>query len=125
MSESGQFPMSGDTVNQSGASYLLILCRCSCCKCPTRCVRPTLERRAVHGVRLLTLNSVGYFNREALRIEIDTALLNQRLVLVFERINRSYRRELLDTWLFQSLDEVRELTWSWMLEWNGKRDRDS
>ena len=42
-----------------------------------------------------------------------------------ERFNRSYREEVLDTWLFRNLDEVRELTWAWMLEYNEDRDHDS
>ena len=41
-----------------------------------------------------------------------------------ERFNRSYRNEVLDTWLFRNLDEVRELTWAWMLEYNEERDHD-
>lgn len=41
-----------------------------------------------------------------------------------ERFNRSYREEVLDTWLFRDLDEVRELTWAWMLEYNEERDHD-
>jgi putative transposase len=41
-----------------------------------------------------------------------------------ERFNRSYRAEVLDTWLFRTLDEVRELTWAWMLEYNEERDHD-
>ena len=41
-----------------------------------------------------------------------------------ERFNRSYRQELLDTWLFCNLEEVRELTWAWMLEYNEERDHD-
>ena len=41
-----------------------------------------------------------------------------------ERFNRSYREEVLDTWLFRNLDEVRELTWAWMLEYNEVRDHD-
>lgn len=41
-----------------------------------------------------------------------------------ERFNRSYREEVLDTWLFRNLDEVRELTWAWMLEYNEERDHD-
>jgi putative transposase len=41
-----------------------------------------------------------------------------------ERFNRSYRNEVLDTWLFRTLDEVRELTWAWMLEYNEERDHD-
>ncbi len=41
-----------------------------------------------------------------------------------ERFNKSYRAEVLDTWLFRTLDEVRELTWAWMLEYNEERDHD-
>jgi len=41
-----------------------------------------------------------------------------------ERFNRSYREEVLDTWLFRTLDEVRELSWAWMLEYNEERDHD-
>ncbi len=42
-----------------------------------------------------------------------------------ERFNRTYRNEVLDTWLFRNLDEVREITWHWMLEYNEERDHDS
>ena len=41
-----------------------------------------------------------------------------------ERFNRSYRNEVLNTWLFRDLDEVREITWAWMLEYNEERDHD-
>lgn len=41
-----------------------------------------------------------------------------------ERFNRSYRTEVLDTWLFRNLDEVRQITWAWMLEYNEERDHD-
>jgi len=41
-----------------------------------------------------------------------------------ERFNRSYRNEVLDTWLFRDLTEVREITWAWMLEYNEERDHD-
>lgn len=39
-----------------------------------------------------------------------------------ERFNRSYRTEVLDTWLFGSLEEVREISWAWMLEYNEERE---
>jgi len=52
-----------------------------------------------NGVRFLTFNMLDDFNSEALRIEIDT-------------------------WLSRNLDEVRELTWAWMLEYNEERDHD-
>jgi len=41
-----------------------------------------------------------------------------------ERFNRSYREEVLDAWLFRDLDEVRELSCAWMLEYNEERDHD-
>jgi putative transposase len=42
-----------------------------------------------------------------------------------ERFNRTYRTEVLDTWLFHNLTDVREITWAWMLEYNEERDHDS
>ena len=41
-----------------------------------------------------------------------------------ERFNRSYREEVLNTWLFRDLNEARELSWAWMLEYNEERDHD-
>lgn len=127
------------------------------------------------GTRFRTFNVLDDFNREALAIEIDTSLTGERLVRVFEqlekerglpdmlrtangpeflghtctewckqhgifidyiepgkpnqnafieRFNRSYRNEVLNAWLFRDLDEVREKTWRWMLEYNEERDHD-
>jgi putative transposase len=39
-----------------------------------------------HGPRFRTFNVIDDFNREALAIEIDTSLRNERLVRVFERL---------------------------------------
>ena len=39
-----------------------------------------------NGVRFRTFNVLDDFNREALRIEIDTSLPSQRLVRVFEQL---------------------------------------
>lgn len=42
-----------------------------------------------------------------------------------ERFNRTYREELLDQHLFASLEDVREATYWWLLEYNEQRPHDS
>ena len=42
-----------------------------------------------------------------------------------ERFNRTYRNELLDLYLFRTLDEIREATYWWMIEYNEQRPHDS
>ena len=42
-----------------------------------------------------------------------------------ERFNRSYREAVLDMFVFQSLDEVREQTEKWLKEYNEERPHDA
>jgi putative transposase len=42
-----------------------------------------------------------------------------------ERFNRSYRTEVLNSWLFSSLDEVREITHQWLQSYNEERPHDA
>jgi putative transposase len=42
-----------------------------------------------------------------------------------ERFNRTYRNEVLDANLFESLEDVQELSWQWIIEYNEERPHDS
>lgn len=42
-----------------------------------------------------------------------------------ERFNRTYRDEVLNLYLFESLTEVREITYWWMIEYNEQRPHDA
>lgn len=42
-----------------------------------------------------------------------------------ERFNGSFRRELLDSYIFESLEEVRQMTDAWMRSYNEERSHDS
>ena len=42
-----------------------------------------------------------------------------------ERFNGSFRREFLNAYLFESLSQVRDMAWVWMLDYNDERPHDS
>ena len=122
-----------------------------------------------NGRAFRTLNVIDHFNREALRIEVDTSLPAERVVRVLEqllferskptcirmdngpelvshrlatwakehhvilahiqpgkpaqnayieRFNRTFREDILDAYLFSSLEEVRQIVEPWIEEYN-------
>jgi putative transposase len=42
-----------------------------------------------------------------------------------ERFNGSFRREFLDAYLFESINQVKEMTWFWRLDYNEERTHES
>ena len=42
-----------------------------------------------------------------------------------ERFNRTYREEVLNSYLFEDLDDVREITCDWLLSYNERRPHDA
>lgn len=42
-----------------------------------------------------------------------------------ERFNRTFRSEVLSAYLFEDLDQVRQIAWEWMIEYNEQRPYDS
>jgi putative transposase len=128
------------------------------------------------GRRFRTFNVIDDFNREALKIEIDTSLPARRIVRaldeliklrgkpaglrmdngpelisdelerwarrhgierrfiqpgkpmqngLIERFNRTYREEVLDCYVFETLGEVRRMTADWITRYNGIRPHES
>ncbi len=128
------------------------------------------------GRRFRTFNVLDDFNREALRIEIDTSLPAQRVVRALdqlieirskpkvlrtdngpefisealalwakrhgvelrfiqpgkpmqngyvERFNRTYREEVLNSYIFETLGEVRRMTAEWLVRYNEHRPHES
>jgi putative transposase len=128
------------------------------------------------GRRFRTFNVIDDFNREALRIEVDSNLPAQRIVraleqlielrgkpkklrmdngpellsdklakmakdhgieLLFiqpgrpmqngyiERFNRTYRQEVLNAYVFETLGEVRRMTAEWIVRYNEQRPHES
>ena len=97
-----------------------------------------------------TLNIIDEGVREALAIEVDPSLPAARVVRVLEqlkerrglpnqiklphiqlgkptqnafieRFNRTFRYEVLDAYLFEDLEHVREVSWKWLLDYNEER----
>ena len=42
-----------------------------------------------------------------------------------ERFKRTFRNELLDVYVFDHLDQVRDMAWDWMIQYNEKRPHDA
>jgi putative transposase len=78
------------------------------------------------GRRFRTLNILDKGVREGLAIEIDTSLPVERAIkpdqnAVSERYNPTYRTEVLNAYVFESLEQVREISAEWLQSHNEER----
>jgi putative transposase len=100
----------------------------------TRVIRVLDELVAVHGRPA----SVRVDNGPELLAQVFVGWCAERSIVVryiqpgkpdqnayIERFNRSYRTEILDAYLFESLAEVRALTERWLTTYNYERPHDS
>jgi putative transposase len=107
-----------------------------------------------NGRAIRTLNIMDDYNREALWIEVDTSLpmdngpelISQRLEswakqkqiellhiqpgkpaqnAYIERFNRTFREDVLDAYLFDNLDEVRDIAERWLEDYNTIRPHEA
>lgn len=56
-------------------------------------------------------------------IHIQPGKPNQNAYI--ERFNRTFRHEILDAHIFDTLDQVREIAWQWMIDYNEQRPHDA
>lgn len=80
--------------------------------------------RVDNGPEFLGETFTEWAGQQGMRIQyIQPGKPNQNAYI--ERFNRTYREELLDAYLFSSLEEVRELTYRWLTEYNEERPHDA
>ena len=76
--------------------------------------KPVKVRRATSQEFVQWMNQHGVFIRY-----IQPGKPNQNAFI--ERFNRTYRNVVLDLYLFRNLEEVREITAGWLIEYNELR----
>ncbi len=80
--------------------------------------------RCDNGPELLSTPFVTWCERNNVELRyIQPGKPNQNAYV--ERFNRTYRDEVLSSYLFEDLDQVREITWGWMQEYNEERPHES
>jgi putative transposase len=78
--------------------------------------KPT-EIRCDNGPEFLSNKLVEYCNQQSIHIKyIQPGKPTQNAFI--ERFNRSYREDVLDAYLFESLDQLKELSEKWMNDYN-------
>ncbi len=80
--------------------------------------------RLDNGPELTSQHLAGWCKDKSIELRfIQPGKPNQNAFI--ERFNRSYRTEVLNSWLFTSLDEVREITHQWLQSYNEERPHEA
>ena len=80
--------------------------------------------RCDNGPELISCQFVDWCEENDVEIKyIQPGKPNQNAYI--ERFNRTYRNEVLSCYLFEDLDDVRDITWEWMLTYNEERPHTS
>ena len=80
--------------------------------------------RMDNGPECISLALAEWAEKCAVKLEfIQPGMPTQNAFI--ERFNRTYRTEILDFYLFRTLNEVREITEKWLSEYNCERPHES
>jgi len=80
--------------------------------------------RCDNGPELLSQAFVDWCEENNVEIRyIQPGKPNQNAFI--ERFNRTFRDEVLSAYLFEDLDQVREMAWEWLIEYNEERPHDA
>ncbi|HHA1475622.1 IS3 family transposase [Enterobacter cloacae] len=83
-----------------------------------------LKMRMDNGPELVSLTLAQWAEEHGVMLEfISPGKPTQNAFI--ERFNRTYRTEILDFYLFRTLNEAREITERWLAEYNGERPHES
>jgi putative transposase len=82
------------------------------------------QLRLDNGPEFISAHLVAWCQQNNIEmLHIQPGKPNQNAYI--ERFNRTFRHEVLNTYLFTSLDQVRDIAWAWMIDYNEQRPHDA